>query len=84
MLLCKTQNLGAHNAGAGLEGEHCANEGLRLALSLHHGSDLNHGILVSFGKDSYKATRDDRSLLWNKIRPKKMKFCSHLSVLQNP
>lgn len=52
LLLCKTENLGADDAGAGLQGEHGANERLRLALPLHHGRYLDHRVFVGLWENS--------------------------------
>lgn len=52
LLLCKTENLRADDAGAGLQGEHSAYERLRLALSLHHGRYLDHRVFVCLWENS--------------------------------
>ena len=52
-LLCEAQDLGAHDAGAGLQGEDGADEGLLLALPLHHGGDLDDRVLVRLREDPW-------------------------------
>lgn len=52
LLLCKTENLGADDAGAGLQGEHGAYERFCLALPLHHGRYLDHRVFVGLRENS--------------------------------
>lgn len=52
LLLRKTEYLGADDAGAGLQGEHGADERLRLTLPLHHGRDLDHRVFVGLWENS--------------------------------
>ena len=64
-LLCEAQYLRAHDAGAGLESEHGANEGLHLSLPLHHRRYLDHRVFVCFWENSWKEKKVDT----------KVKFC---------
>ena len=52
LLLCEAQDLRADDAGAGLKGEHGADERLRLTLTLDHGRDLDHGVFIRLREDS--------------------------------
>lgn len=52
MFLCKTVYLGANDAGAGLQREHCAYKRFRLTLTLHHGRYLDHRVFVGFRENS--------------------------------
>ena len=60
-LLCEAQDLGAHDAGAGLQGEDGTDEGLRLALPLHHGGDLDNRVLVRLREDPCGTGKTDLS-----------------------
>lgn len=57
LLLCEAQYLRAHDAGAGLKSEYCANKWLCLALPLHHRRYLNHRVFVCFWEDSWKGSK---------------------------
>ena len=46
------QDVGAHDGGAGVQGEHVADEGLRVALSNHHVGDLDDGVDFGLGEDT--------------------------------